>query len=94
MCILAVVLYALLEWKSFKAMLFEAMLTAKRMAKNKVLNSGLQQENWVVDRLWEVVLPARIKIFLSKEVVRKAVHWLYTKAKDKLDDGYWNGSIK
>lgn len=93
-CLLAVILFAVLEWTKFKALLYEAMLTAKRMAKDKVLNSGKQQEDWVVDRLWEAVLPARMKLFISKETLRKAVHWLYIKAKDKLDDGYWNGSIK
>jgi len=92
-CLVAVVLYAVLEWEKFKATLFEAMLTAKRMAKDKVLNSGKQQEDWVVERLW-IVLPARVKLFINKDRLREAVHWLYTKAKDKLDDGYWNGSVK
>lgn len=39
-------------------------------------------------------LPRSITIFISEEVMRKIVHYLYVKAKDKLDDGQLNGSIE
>ncbi|WDU84187.1 hypothetical protein [Caloramator sp. Dgby_cultured_2] len=48
---LSILIYALLEWNSFKAQLYALMLQAKRMAKDAVLKSGQQQEEWVVKRL-------------------------------------------
>jgi len=92
-CILAIVIYALFQWEKFKSLSYEAMLTAKRMTRDKVLNSGYQQEEWVVEGLWNV-LPLKIKLILSKKSLQIIVAWLYLKAKDKLDDGYWNGSVK
>lgn len=91
--VVAVVLYALLEWEKFKSGAYALMLQAKRMAKDAVLNSGAQQEEWVVKKAYQF-LPRSITIFISEEVMRKIVHYLYVKAKDKLDDGQLNGSVK
>ena len=49
MLVLAVILYAALEWQKFKTILFALMLQAKDKAKDYVLKSGEQQENWVVN---------------------------------------------
>lgn len=90
--VVAVVLYAVLEWEKFKALAFSAMLQAKRLAKQAVLNSGQEQEDWAVRQILNY-LPLRIKVFITEDMVRKAVKFLYHKAKDKLDDGQFNNSI-
>lgn len=90
--VVGVLLYAVLEWEKFKALAFSAMLQAKRMAKKAVLNSGQEQEDWAVQQILKY-LPLRIKVFITEAMVRKAVKYLYSKAKDKLDDGQFNNSI-
>jgi len=90
--ILAVFLYALFEWQKFKSIAYALMLQAKRMAKDAVLKSGQQQEEWVVRKAYQF-LPKSWTLFISEQMMRKIVHWLYEKAKDYLDDGVLNRSI-
>ncbi|CCJ33084.1 hypothetical protein [Caloramator australicus] len=90
---IAILLYALLEWQKFKATAYALMLQAKRLAKDAVLNSGQQQEEWVVKKAYQF-LPKSWTIFISEATMRKIVHWLYEKAKDYLDDGKINDSYK
>lgn len=85
-------LFALLEWERFKGTAYALMLQAKRMAKDAVLKSGAQQEEWVIRKAYQF-LPKSITIFISNEVMGKIVHYLYIKAKDKLDDGQLNNSV-
>jgi hypothetical protein len=91
--VLAVVLYACFEWNSFKALAYSIMLNAKSKAKDAILKSGIEQENFVVDHLYEL-LPARVKLIIrNKEMLRPIVHKLYIAMKDLIDDGKMNGSI-
>lgn len=85
-------LFALLEWEKFKAQAFKAMLVAKKMAKDKVLSSGKEQEEWVVKKLNEI-LPKSWLVFLSEDRIRNLVQYLYKKSKDLIDDGELNNSI-
>ena len=62
------------------------MFQAKRLAKDAILKSGEQQEEWVVERAM-YYLPMSWKLFLSKDQVRKIVRWLFQKSKDYLN-GY------
>ena len=91
-CIIAAVLFALFEWERTKEILYALMLQAKRLAKDAVLKSGQQQEDWVLERAY-AYLPGWITMFISKEVMRKIIKWLYNQAKDYLDDGKLNNSI-
>jgi len=91
--VLAVVLYAALEWQKFKTILFALMLQAKDKAKDFILNGGQKQENWVVDKAFQF-LPKKITIFINRERMRNIIHYLYVKAKDKLDDNEINDSIE
>lgn len=91
--VVSVILFAAFEWEKFKGTAYALMLRAKSMAKDAVLKSGAQQEEWVVKKAYQF-LPRSITIFISEEVMRKIVHYLYVKAKDKLDDGQLNGSVK
>lgn len=90
--IMAVVLFALFEWKTFKEILYALMLQAKRFAKDKVMNSGKEQEDWVVTKAY-IYLPKWITMFIPQETMRKIIKWLYDRAKDYLDDGKLNNSI-
>lgn len=70
--------------------LYAVMLQAKSLAKDKVLKSGEDQENWVLENAYRFVPYAR---FVPTPVMKRIIHWLYHKAKDKLDDGKLNDSI-
>lgn len=92
--IVAVIIYAIAEWNNFKTLAYQTMLRAKSKAKDKVLTSGKEQEDWVIKSLY-TILPARVRAFIGEpEALRPVVHWLYGKAKDLLDDGKLNDSIK
>ena len=90
--IVAFILWAILEWEKAKSILYALMLQAKRKAKDAILKSGQEQEEWVVRKALQF-LPLSLKIFLSEDNIRKIVKWLYQKAKDWLDDGKLNNSI-
>lgn len=85
--------FIMLNWEQVKVKAYKAMLIAKSMAKEGILDGGEAQENWVVDNLW-ILLPIRLRLCIgSKERLRVLIKWLYHKTKDKLDDGKFNNSI-
>ncbi|MFZ7133766.1 MAG: hypothetical protein ACOWWR_15575 [Eubacteriales bacterium] len=90
--IIAVAVYALLEWNSFKGKIYAMMLQAKRLAKDAILSSGEEQVAWVVQKAYQY-LPAYIMAFLSEERLRSIILYLYDQAKDYIDDGEFNNSI-
>ena len=91
--VLAVILYAILEWNRFKARAYALMLQAKSLAKDAILKSGKQQEEWVIKKAYRY-LPRKITLFINEQRMRKIVHYLYVKAKDFVDDGEFNNSIE
>lgn len=88
----AIVTFALAEWNSFKAISYGVMLQAKSLAKDAILKSGKEQEEWVIKKLYQL-LPKSLVTFISEDLMRKIVHYLYIKAKDYLDDEKLNNSI-
>jgi hypothetical protein len=90
--IIAFLVYCWLDWKEAKSRLYATMLRAKSLAKDAVLKSGQEQEEWVVKKAYQL-LPLKFKIFISEERLRQIVHWLYHTAKDMLDDNKLNNSI-
>ena len=91
--IVAVIIYAIFEWQRFKTKAYALMLQAKGMAKDLVLKSGAQQEEWVIKKAYQF-LPKSFTIFLSESRMKQLIHYLYVKAKDYVDDGKLNNSIK
>jgi hypothetical protein len=91
--LLGVVIFAIFDFAKFKQIVFQAMLIAKSKAKDLVLKSGQEQEDWVVEKVYNI-LPARIKLFVSKEILRNLVKKFYKEAKDYLDDGKFNDSVR
>ena len=87
----ALLLFAVFEWGKVKEMILSGALMAKKLAKDMILNSGQQQEDWVVERIYPFI-PLPAKVFLSEAAFRKLVRYMYGKAKDYLDDGEMNGS--
>jgi hypothetical protein len=79
------------EWVKAKAYSF--MLLAKKLAKDKVLNTGEEQEYFVVEALYTLLKKLKIP-FVTEEGLHKLVHKLYVKAMDYLDDGKFNNSVK
>lgn len=90
--VIAVIIYAVFEWQSFKVLAYKLMLVAKKLAQKKILEAGQPEEDWTVEHLYDL-LPKRITLFVSKDLVRKIVYKLYHVAKDLLDDGKLNNSI-
>jgi hypothetical protein len=90
---IAFAVYAAFEWQKVKTKSYALMLQAKSLAKDAVLKSGKQQEEWVVKKAYQF-LPRSITIFISEENMGKMIHYLYSKAKDYLDDGELNKSIE
>lgn len=91
--VLVVILYAAIEWQKFKTQAYALMLQAKSLAKDAILKSGHQQEEWVIKKAYQF-MPRKITIFISEERMRKIVHYLYNRAKDLIDDGQVNNSIE
>ena len=90
--IFCVIIFALFEWEKFKSVAYKTMLQAKTLAKDTILSSGQEQEDWVVDKLY-LIMPIPFRVFLNKDLLRTIVKSVYDKAKDFLDDGKINGSI-
>jgi len=86
------VLYTILEWSNVKGRILNAIVAAKDLAKDKVLHGGQAQEDWVVSRVI-LILPLRLKLLLSEELLRKIIKYLYQKSIDLLDDGKVNNSF-
>lgn len=91
--ILGVFIFAMAEWGKFKKLAYSGILNAKSLAKDYVLKSGKQQEDWVVKKMYQY-LPKAFTRFISEENMRRAVHYLYHKAKDYIDDGKINNSVE
>mgnify|MGYP005838767779 CR=1 FL=1 len=89
--VFVILFLVLLGWQKTKVLLYQLMLQAKRMAKDAILKSGQEQEEWVVKKALQL-LPLSLRMFLSEDTVRKIVKWLYQKAKDYADDGQLNDS--
>jgi hypothetical protein len=86
------VLYLIMVGKSKTRDILNALIIqAKRLAKDTILSSGQEQENWVVTQAMKY-LPVYITVFLGEEKIRKIVRLLYNKARDYADDGIINGS--
>lgn len=93
--IVCVAVYAVFEYTSFRGKAFEFMMLAKHLAKEAILRGGCAQETWVVNKIYPL-LPIWIRLIgdedAKKDQLRMVVHYLYEKAKDKLDDGILNGT--
>lgn len=91
--IVAVIFMILFAWAWFKGKAYAIMLQAKSLAKDAVLRSGAEQEEWVIKALYKF-LPGAITIWIPRPVMQTVVHHLYIKAKDYLDNGVLDNSIK
>lgn len=89
--VLIFLVYSIVEWQKTKKVLYFLMLRAKSMAKDTILRSGIEQENWVVEKAYQF-LPRRVIIFIPPDKMHKMVHYLYETAKDYVDDGIMNNS--
>lgn len=91
--ILGFIILFLFERQQAISVLYALMLQAKRMAKDAILETGKEQEDWVVEKA-KLVLPRWILIFLPDDKLRGFVKFLFDKLKDYADDGQFNNSIK
>ena len=91
--VLGLTLWVVFNWERAKVIAYNGMLRAKSLAKDKILNSGQEQEDWVVINIYPC-LPSAFRLFVNEEAFRRFVRWLYGIGKDWLDDGVLNGSNK
>ena len=89
--VVAAIVYALTNWSKTKKLVYAGIIRAKSLAKDMVLTSGQEQEDWVVETVYPM-LPLPIKLVVSEPLFRKLVKYTYDKAKDLLDDGVINNS--
>lgn len=89
--ILLLAVYSIFEWQKTKDKINGLMLVAKQAAKDGFLNSGKEQEDWVVSTIMKL-LPKSVSFFINESSMRVLVQHLYGKAKDYLDDGVFNNS--
>lgn len=87
------VLYCLLEWQKAKAIIYAGIAQAKRYAKDQILKSGKQQEDYVV-KLALQFLPLAWKLLIGEDNIRKLIRWLYKKLGDYMDDGILNDTYE
>jgi len=85
--------YALFNWSAVKKRAYQGMLRAKSLAKDLVLGSGQEQEDWVVENFWPLI-PAPARLIISKDLFRAIIKKLYKAAKDLVDDGILNNSAE
>jgi len=82
--IVAIIAAIVQNWSSVKATAYEGMLGAKRRAKDGLLASGQEQEDWVVSTFYPR-LPAQVRLFVREATFRAIVKKLYAIAKDAAD---------
>ena len=93
--VVATIVYGIFEWDKTKTIISDYMFKARALAREAVLESGQEQEDWVVEKAWDLIpISAKsvIGIFGGKEILRKIIKSLYLKLKDKLDNGVIDGS--
>ena len=91
--VIGFIFYAIFEWQRTQKILYALIAQAKRYAKDMILKSGKEQEDWVVEKAY-ICLPLMIRGFISEDMLRKIIRYLYDKLKDFIDDGEFNGSVR
>ena len=94
--IAALLVYSIAEWGKVKTILAVYITRARELAKKLVLESGAEQEDWVVEHVWDIiplVVKTPMEVFGGKELLRKIVKIAYNRTKDYLDNGIVDGSI-
>jgi hypothetical protein len=91
--IIGIISVILMDKNVLKIKVVEGIALAKKLSKDMILNSGQEQEDYVVAKIYPL-LPLRIRVFVSEERFRQLVKISYQKIKDYLDDGEFNGSQK
>lgn len=85
-----VYLSATRQWIKVREFAYEMMLCAERVFAD---DQGKLKFDFVVNFVYDY-LPAWMKMFVKRETLNKLVQNLYDTAKDLLDDGEINSSIK
>lgn len=93
--IVLIAIYSIFEWKKVKAILEENIIRARQLARDFVLESGQEQEDWAVERVY-AVLPLTVLAILApfggKAAVRSLVRIVYYQLKDYLDNSKFDKS--
>jgi hypothetical protein len=88
--IITIIVQAISTWRETKSKLYTMMLGAKSKAKDQILSSGKEQEEWVI-RIALQKLPWLVNV-IGEDLTRKLIKLLYDKGKDWMDDGKINNS--
>jgi hypothetical protein len=85
------IIIAIFNWEQTLKLVRAGILKAKSLAKDAILTSGQEQEDWVVENVYPLI-PLPVKIFVSEGLFRIIVKQVYSAAKDLMDDGRLNHS--
>ncbi len=83
--VIAALTSGLYEWNKTKSILYGLMLQAKRLAGDLVLNSGREQEEWVLEKAY-LYLPKGLSFMIPREIMRSLIAYLYSSAKEYLEE--------
>lgn len=92
MLVIWVITYAFTSWEKFKSDIKSGMLAAKQMAKEQLLHSGREQQECVINYIYNK-LPKTWISFLGETKIKLLIQKLYDASMDLIDDGKLNGSI-
>lgn len=92
MFIIWAITYAFTNWERFKSDIKSGMLAAKQMSKEQILKSGKEQQEWVINYIYNK-LPKTWVTFLGEKKIRELIQKLYDISLDLIDDGKLNSSI-
>lgn len=84
--------YAITSWERFKSDIKSGMLAAKQMSKEQILKNGKEQQEWVINFVYNK-LPKTWVNFLGEKKVKLLIQELYNVSMDLIDDGKLNGSL-
>ena len=90
--ILCMIIFAIFERERFVTKVNAVMLCAKQLAKDKVLKTGKEQEDFVVIKILDS-LPRWLSKAIPEDILRKIIKYLYNQAMDYIDDGLINDSF-
>ena len=93
--LIGLIFWAISNKKEFEKRLVDGMLKSKDLAKDKILKSAKEQEDWVINNI-STIVGKRFTFVLkliNEETLRKIVKILYNRIMDKYDDGEINDSF-
>lgn len=79
------------QWTKLRMQAYALMLSAEKVYTDAY---GTGKFNTVFQKMYYTVIPAWLRVFITEDMFRKKLQEWYDLAKDMLDDGQMNDSVK